>query len=130
MLARLIVVISQCLHTPVNCDDANDCTKDLCINGGCVHLVEGGYYIPNAFTPDGDGNNDFFLVYGNDIEKVELKVFNRWGELVFESTDLYRGWDGTYHGKKCNPAVFVYIATITRCNGIELTDEGSITLIR
>ena len=52
-------------------------------------------YVPNAFTPNGDGNNDLFQIYGEDIKTVSMKVFNRWGELVYSTTNSLAGWDGT-----------------------------------
>jgi gliding motility-associated-like protein len=62
-------------------------------------------YVPNAFTPDGDGVNDLFHVMGNDIDPdaFELLVFNRWGELVFRSTDPMQGWTGAMNGGDGEP---------------------------
>jgi gliding motility-associated-like protein len=74
-------------------------------------------YIPNAFSPNGDGNNDLFMAYtSNDKGLVyfELLVFNRWGEKVFESNTINQGWDGYYKGQLQNPDVYVYQA-IFRC---------------
>jgi gliding motility-associated-like protein len=92
-------------------------------------------YLPNAFTPNGDGENDLFYVYGNGIETVHLRIFNRWGELVFETTELNSGWDGTYRGEPVNPDVFVYYLDVTFCqnqrlSGLSPYKKGSITLIR
>jgi gliding motility-associated-like protein len=94
-------------------------------------------FVPNAFTPNGDGVNDVFTVYGStDVQRVErLLVFDRWGELVYEASDfapndLANGWDGTFKGKRLNPAVFVYYAEITLVNGDTVTRKGDVTLIR
>jgi gliding motility-associated-like protein len=94
-------------------------------------------FVPNAFTPNGDGVNDVFTVYGStDVQRVErLLIFDRWGELVYEATDfapndLANGWDGTFKGKKLNPAVFVYYTEITLLNGDTVTRKGDVTLIR
>lgn len=87
-------------------------------------------FIPNTFTPNGDGNNDLFLIYGQDIKTVDLKIFNRWGELVFESNNQFVGWDGTYKGVLQNPAVFTYYATITFLNDKKAERKGSVTLLR
>jgi gliding motility-associated-like protein len=65
-------------------------------------------YIPNAFTPNGDGNNDVFLVYGDNIESVKMLIYNRWGEKIFESADKNIGWDGIYKGAYVEPLVYVY----------------------
>lgn len=91
-------------------------------------------YIPNAFSPNGDGNNDFFMVYtSNDKGLVyfELTIFNRWGEKVFESNTISQGWDGTYKGQLQNPDVYVYQATYGfRGEPLAQTRKGSVTLIR
>ena len=91
-------------------------------------------YIPNAFSPNGDGNNDVFMAYtSNDKGLVyfELLVFNRWGEKVFESNTISQGWDGTYKGQLQNPDVYVYQATYGfRGEPLAKTSKGSITLIR
>ncbi len=87
-------------------------------------------YIPNSFTPNGDGNNDLFLVYGENIKTVGLKVFNRWGEKVFDSNNQFLGWDGTYKGVLQSPGVFVYEAQITFLDDKKSLRTGSITLIK
>jgi gliding motility-associated-like protein len=87
-------------------------------------------YIPNAFSPDGDGYNDVLSVRGIYIEEMELLIFDRWGNLVFETKDQNFGWDGTYKGKKLDPAVFAYYLKIICYNEVVYTKKGNITLIR
>jgi gliding motility-associated-like protein len=87
-------------------------------------------FIPNAFTPDGDGNNDYFMVYGKNIKSVELSVYNRWGEKVYESNDIAQGWDGLFKDNKLDPAVFVYIADVEFIDGFVSTYKGNVTLVR
>lgn len=87
-------------------------------------------FVPNTFTPNGDGNNDFFLVYGNDIRSVSMRVFNRWGEKVFESSSVFEGWDGTYRGVKVNPDVYTYDVDIKLLTGKDVRKSGTVTLIR
>ncbi|MBL0309246.1 MAG: gliding motility-associated C-terminal domain-containing protein [Bacteroidetes bacterium] len=60
-------------------------------------------FIPNSFSPNGDGNNDVFQIYGAAIKTTDLKIFNRWGELVFQSTNQFYGWDGTYKDRFKTP---------------------------
>lgn len=86
-------------------------------------------FIPNAFSPNGDGNNDVFQIYGENIKLIELKVFNRWGELVYQTNKLLTGWDGTYRGQLQSPGVFSYIAKITYLDDTSEEKNGSITLI-
>ncbi len=70
-----------------------------CQNSDTVTVfLDGVLYVPNTFTPNGDGLNDFFTIKGKEIEKFELWVFNRWGELIFTTTDMNDQWDGTYGG--------------------------------
>lgn len=87
-------------------------------------------YVPNAFTPNGDGNNDVFYIYGEGIKQLDFKIFNRWGELVFETTSQYGGWDGTYKGKMQNPGVFSYSVKVIYLDETEVNRKGSISLIR
>ncbi|MEN8929503.1 MAG: gliding motility-associated C-terminal domain-containing protein, partial [Flavobacteriales bacterium] len=87
-------------------------------------------YVPNAFTPNGDNDNDVLFVRGNNITDMTLRIYHRWGELVFESDDQQKGWDGSYKGKECDPAVFVYYLDVTCRGGETFQDKGNITLIR
>ena len=90
-------------------------------------------YIPNAFSPNADGSNDFYEFFGNKkaIRYVDMKIFNRWGELVFQSNDINFMWDGYYRGELQNPGVFVYVMDIAFQDGYQVFDQkGSITLIR
>jgi gliding motility-associated-like protein len=89
-------------------------------------------YIPNAFTPNGDGNNDVFHAYGDDasLRYFELTIFNRWGEKVFESNNLRESWDGTYQGEASPNGVYVYIAKAVYLDGSTKDYKGSITIIR
>ena len=92
-------------------------------------------FIPNIFSPNGDGENDFFYVQGLGIAELNMLIFDRWGEKVFENTgfqadDKSTGWDGTYHGKLMNPAVFMYIVTGTFIDGSEIKEKGDLTLIK
>lgn len=87
-------------------------------------------YIPNAFSPNGDGVNDIFTIYGKGISQIRLMIFDRWGEKVFETNDPNFGWDGTKSGQIMQPNVFVYHAVITYLDGFEVQEEGSVTLLR
>ncbi len=92
-------------------------------------------FIPNVFTPNDDGVNDLFNVFGgDDVEKIHvLKVYNRWGEVMYEHTDflpndLSVGWDGYFKGKKMNPGVFVYFAEIEFKDGFKTIYKGDVAL--
>jgi gliding motility-associated-like protein len=61
---------------------------------------------------------------------MKLQIFDRWGELVFETSDRKKGWDGTFRGKNCEPAVYVYQLEVLCYDGIQAKQKGNITLIR
>jgi gliding motility-associated-like protein len=88
-------------------------------------------WIPNAFSPNGDGENDVFRIFGKSIKTIEFKIFNRWGELMFYTTDPNQGWDGTYKGKPMVPGVYVYMVEATYINDFKSkTEKGSFVLVR
>ncbi|HWB64760.1 MAG TPA: gliding motility-associated C-terminal domain-containing protein, partial [Chitinophagales bacterium] len=101
-----------------------------------VKICDTYIQVPSAFTPNGDGNNDFFTVFGKYISDYEIRIYNRWGEEVYHSTDLNelsdlsRGWDGTYKGKKQDSGTFVYYIVAKDINGKTITKKGNLTLIR
>jgi gliding motility-associated-like protein len=68
----------------------------------------GVVYIPNSFSPNGDGNNDVFYVIGNNVVEYELLIFNRWGEIIFESNSITQGWNGNYLNQAEPAGVYVY----------------------
>jgi gliding motility-associated-like protein len=91
------------------------------------------FFIPNAFAPEqgGDEHNDVFKMYGEDcFDKVKLMLFDRWGEVVFETTNFVDSWDGTFKGKPLNTGVYVYYVEGTLLNGQSFTRKGNVTLIR
>ncbi|PJB16604.1 MAG: hypothetical protein CO118_00200 [Flavobacteriales bacterium CG_4_9_14_3_um_filter_32_8] len=89
-----------------------------------------GAQIPMAFSPNGDGNNDFLFVYGSRIESLTFDVFDRWGEKVFSSSSLDKGWDGNYKGKKATSGVYVYKLRAVFTDGEVDNKTGNITLVR
>ena len=88
-------------------------------------------YIPSAFTPNGDGVNDFFGVKAEGIKSFNLQIFNRWGEVVFVSESITNLWDGSFKGEKImNTDVYVYQVKATGLNNKPLPEEnGSVTLV-
>ncbi len=87
-------------------------------------------YVPNAFTPDGDGNNDVFRGYGAGMASYEMKIFNRWGKMVYQTKELKRGWDGTINGDPAPSGTYVYKFTVKGENGEVKNVKGHVTLIR
>ena len=87
-------------------------------------------FLPNAFSPNGDMNNDVLYVRGIDIEKMIFRVFDRWGEMVFESTNIDIGWDGTFRGVQLQPDVYDYYLDVTCVGGLNSIVKGNVTLMR
>jgi gliding motility-associated-like protein len=86
-------------------------------------------YIPNTFTPNGDGRNDWFKAYGNVIAGITMKIFNQWGELIYETKDMTTGWNGTHKGKLQPIGVYYYAIRIRLTDGNEVVRKGSINLL-
>ncbi len=114
-------------------------------SGGCIDQdmlaltvdVDADIYIPNVFSPNDDGINDYVTVFTDARVKrvVYLEIFDRWGNQVFVGEDFLpndplKGWDGSFKGKKMNPAVFAYIARVELINGDQVNRKGDITLLR
>jgi gliding motility-associated-like protein len=87
-------------------------------------------FIPNAFTPDGNGRNDILYVRGDNISELEFIIYNRWGEKMVEIHNLSQGWDGTYNGSVVEPGVFVYYLRVKCIDGESYFKKGNVTLIR
>jgi gliding motility-associated-like protein len=87
-------------------------------------------YIPNIFTPNEDGLNDVFLVYGTGITDLEMTIFDRWGEKLYVSTDQLKGWDGTYKNEMRKNDVCVYKVTFKSLDGKVHTRTGHVTLMK
>lgn len=87
-------------------------------------------FIPNAFTPNGDGDNDVLYVRSAVVSKVLLRIFNRWGEMVFETENQHEGWDGTYKGRDCDPDVYDYYLKVTCIDEQTKIIKGNVTLMR
>lgn len=87
-------------------------------------------FVPNAFSPNGDGENDVLYVRSAVTTEILFRVFDRWGEMVWESTSLHIGWDGTFKGKKLTPDVYDYYLEATCINGDSSIIKGNITLLK
>ena len=87
-------------------------------------------YVPDIFSPNGDGNNDVLYVRSLHIKELGFSVYNRWGEKVFESQSKNEGWDGNYKGRPCSPDVYVYHVAIVFEDGTEESRKGNVTLVR
>jgi len=108
--------------------NTNGCSDTACVNI-FINNECGNIWVPSAFSPNEDGENDVLYVYGKCIKSMEFKIFNRWGEKVFESNDPTVGWNGYFHGKKMNTDVFVYFLNAENYNGLKVKLKGNITIM-
>lgn len=93
---------------------------------GCGYVLE----VPNAFTPNGDALNDRFELLGYDFELVYFRVYNRWGELLFETNDPNQSWDGTFQGEPAELGVYTWTVIFLDDQGDQQIESGNVTLIR
>jgi gliding motility-associated-like protein len=105
--------------------DENECknsiTKPIFIGNPPV--------LPTAFTPNSDGENDVFIIRGGPFDDVDFKIYNNWGQLVFSSNDVLKGWDGTYKGVDSPVGVYTWTYTILIGEN-KINKEGDVTLMR
>jgi gliding motility-associated-like protein len=109
--------------------DTNGCIGTNCVQVD-VEIICGDIFVPSGFSPNADGENDELCVYSDCMNEMDFTIYNRWGEVVFESGELDFCWDGTWKGKDLNPGVFVYILSGQLINGDLVQQKGNITLIR
>jgi gliding motility-associated-like protein len=108
--------------------DENGCTDSDTVMV-LVNFIE-GVGVPSAFSPNGDGENDVLFVKGYAIESIAFTVYNRYGEVVFFTTDQNIGWDGTFQNRNENPGVFTWVLQYEFINGNTGMKKGNTTLIR
>ncbi|MEO8069393.1 MAG: PKD domain-containing protein [Flavobacteriales bacterium] len=118
-----------------------NCPDTFLLAAAVIGIANGDLSFPNAFTPGSGGptdgiydpqsfNNDFFFPIHEGVESYRLQVFNRWGELVFETTDVAKGWDGWYRDKPAKQDVYAWKAFARFSDGRETVQSGDVTLIR
>jgi len=115
--------------------DANKCQQEdsvtitVLVPLNCDTL---SIFVPTAFSPNGDGKNDILYVKGVQtcLSQLLFQVYDRWGEKVFETTNLTQGWDGSFHGKRMDSAVFVFYLNASLSTGQKITRKGNITLLK
>lgn len=115
-------------YTVAITDSSTSCTATRQVTVTILH--DNRYFIPNTFSPNGDGYNDVLYLRGNNLYGVRFSVFDRWGEKVFETTDPTIGWDGRYKGKDLDPGVFMYVVTVNYNDKDTSTETGDVTLVR
>jgi len=113
----------------------NGCVAHAALN--VIVVSKPKIYIPNTFSPNGVGYNDFFNLYSNDrvASILELNIFDRWGDHIYQGLNLNpndssSGWDGKFRGKEMSSGIFVYYFKLLMTDGTVLTKYGDITLLR
>lgn len=96
----------------------------------CDTLYTPTLYSPNIFTPNGDGFNDLFLLKGVSIAEFQMRIFNRWGELVFQANNINQGWDGKYKNESVKDGVYSYVVTGKWTENTSFNRTGTVTLIK
>ncbi len=129
LLDTALTTVFDILVTNLETGCQSNLTTELKPLSGCSPDI---LAVPNGFTPNGDGNNDVFYVRSTAVVDITIfRVFNRWGELVFETNNIAQGWDGTFNGKPVNPGIYVYyVQGICPLNNSELLKKGNVTVIR
>ncbi len=130
------------ISTPVSLPQ-NDITYKVRVSNdvGCfdedtirvhVYFIEPGFYVPNAFTPNGDGKNDRFRPIAIGMKSVDIfRVYNRWGQLLYASSDMNgAGWDGTFRSKGQDPDTYVWYAEGTDYKNNKVRKRGYVILVR
>lgn len=108
--------------------NASSCPSKVCkpVPSEVVPLIG----LPTGFSPNGDGDNDILFVRGAAIKTLSLKIYNRWGQMIFETTSQDRGWDGTFNGQPQPIEAYAYILNVSFIDGTARILKGNITLLR
>jgi len=86
--------------------------------------------LPTAFTPNGDGENDTYIIRGGPFVGADFKIYNSWGELIFQTTDPLVGWDGNYNGQPAQLGVYSWYFEVEMPGGRIIRESGDVTLMR
>ena len=124
------VIINQPGTYWLQVKDGNNCIgKDSIIISPKVCPT--AFFMPTGFTPNNDGNNDVLrpLLRG-DVVQYKFSIYNRWGQLILETTDIYKGWDGTLQGHPQSSGVFVWMCSYQFDGEEATTRRGTVVLIR
>ena len=111
----------------VTVTDATGCTDTAHIT---IPNLSAFIYVPNAFSPNNDGTNDGFHAFTFNLTSFHLRIYDRWGEVIFETNDVNENWDGTYKGIDQNIGVYVWVIDANDADGTPLTKSGNVTLVR
>ena len=129
---------TNCLSPVVVPTQTNTYTLTATSPNGCsatdsvtIAVIENqNVFIPNIFTPNGDLQNDQFLIYGNQIAAMDMQIFDRWGAQIFRTDNLSQGWDGSFQNAKVNAGAYLYLITVEMKDGSQQTYKGSVAVAK
>jgi gliding motility-associated-like protein len=133
---------TNCTDPVANPDNSILYTVEATNADGCVDRAEvvvivirpkcneDDIFMPNIFSPNNDGENDILSIRSNFLEKVELYIYNRWGQKVFETKDINHWWDGKFNGTDLAPDVYGYYFKVQCVDGKTYAKKGNVTLIK
>ncbi|MBK7816981.1 MAG: gliding motility-associated C-terminal domain-containing protein [Sphingobacteriaceae bacterium] len=124
--SQILPKTSGCYQIQAVNDFGCKATDDVCVEVTANYNM----YIPNIFTPNDDGKNDLFTVYGTGFNKIEISIFDRWGAKLYTTTDIAKGWDGTFKGVLSKEDTYVYKVNFTTLDGKKHTKTGHVTLLK
>ncbi len=130
MQSTTVTVESTTIYTLTVSDGICEKSDTVLVKAYSFICGEPFIYVPNAFSPNGDNENDVLYVRGQLIEGMVFRIFDRWGEMVFESFDRLNGWDGTFRGKALDPDVYDYYLKAICIDGEESITKGNISLLK
>jgi gliding motility-associated-like protein len=128
--SRVIFITEQGTYKVLVKSGAGCPLRDYTFNASII--CDTKFFIPSAFTPNGDGRNDKWEIFGNDVTKLDLRVYNRWGELVFVSNSMEKWWDGTVGGKPAPAGVYAWTVSYENPlkKGVVEKKQGTVTILR
>jgi gliding motility-associated-like protein len=125
--SSVIVIPNRPTLYIVTATDENGCQTQDTVFVDIKGVME--VFVPNLFSPNNDGQNDYLVVYGPRLFNFSLEVYDRWGKLIYETNDQKEYWDGTFYGEYLAPQTFVYIMKGETILGEELFKEGNVTIV-
>ena len=126
------ITVTPLTTTTYTVTASNGCTNtsDITVTVKSCDTLKNSLTIPNVFTPNGDGMNDYFKIKGQNIRTINGKIFNRWGQLLYNYSDINKPWDGKYNNKYVSDGVYFYIINVVFEDGETQEKHGCVELVK
>jgi gliding motility-associated-like protein len=118
--------IESTVYTFVVTDPATSCSSSDSLKVTVIRNYD--IWVPTAFSPNADSNNDFFFVRGNNVKEFTIRIYDRWGNKVFQTSNLAEGWNGEYQNRIINSGILVYVLDYILNDGVTGNMKGNITI--